>query len=326
MKTFITVSHRIGKPTEDGWYHIMPLGEFPGVIHAADGQRRQITERVTKKDLQKVMRSHAALAAEPDWPGYLVGLEHDSQLQDGSTRAAAWARDLDLRESGIWAKLNKTPLGADLIGSQYKYFSTVNPMRENADGTFSPVAIDDIGLTNKPAYTGLTPARHTKERNSVMLDKKLTGALSLPETATVEQAVEAVQSLHSKKSLLEGKLTKAEETIAEHRKAALEADADAFIAEHKAAIDKPDDVKSAYIADPEGTKKLFGCIKHTVVKDEPGAKTLHRKETKTPDGLKEDIKGAHRAAKVRTLATEIARKEGISYSQAFHRAEAQVED
>ena len=325
MDTFVTLLHRIGKPTDDGWYHLMPIGEFDGVIHLPDGTRKHIQERVTAEALQEVMRSHAVLAADADWPGYLVGLEHDSQRQEGSTKAAAWARELDLRDNGIWSKLNKTPLGDELIGSVYKFFSTVNPMRENADGTYSPVAIDDIGLTNKPAYSGLTPARHTKERNSAMLDKTLTGALGLPEDATLEKAVETVNALHSKQSDTDTKLTKAEGELAEHRKTKLEADADTFVAEHKATIDKPDDLKTAYIADPEGTKKLFGFMKHTASKEEPEGKTLHRKDAKQPEGLSTDIKAEHRAAKVRTLATDIAEKEGIPFNQAFHRADAQVE-
>ena len=326
MDAFITVQHRIGLPTADGWYHIMPTGEFGGVIHTADGKRKRIKERVTTKDLQTVMQAHAALAADPEWPGYLVGLEHDSQRPEGSTRAAAWARELDLRDNGIWAKLNKTPLGDQLIGTEYKYFSTVNPMRENADGTYSPVAIDDIGLTNKPAYSGLTPARHTKERNSAMLDKTLTGALGLSEDATVEQAVQAVTALHSKQSETAARLTTAEGVIAEHSKAKLETEADTFIAEHKATIDKPAEMKAAYIADPEGTKKLFGFMKHTAAKEITEGKTLHRKDAKQPEGMSGEIeKTAHRAAKVRTLATEIAQKEGIPFNQAFHRADAQVE-
>ena len=256
-----------------------------------------------------------------------MGLEHESQRPEGSTRAAAWARELELKADGLWAKLHKTALGESLIGGEYKYFSTVNPMRENADGTYSPIAIDDIGLTNKPAYSGLAPARHTKEGISIMLDKTLTGALGLTEAATVEQAVEAVKALHTKQSVTDGKLTKVEGELAAHRKATLEAEATAFVAQHTASIEKPEEMKAAYIADPEGTKKLFGFMKHTAAPaDASDAKALHRSDTKTPAGLSDDIvKSAHRAAKVRTLATEISAKEGIPYNQAFHRADAQVE-
>lgn len=324
MRDFFTVLHRIGKPTDDGWYHMMPYGEFNAVIHAADGQTKRIKERVTVGDLREVMRSHAQLLADPDWPGYLVGLEHESQREGGTTKAAAWARDLELRDNGIWAKLNKTPLGAELIGSVYKYFSTVNPMRENSDGTYSPVAIDDIGLTNKPAYSGLSPARHTKERDSTMLDKTLTGALGVPESATAEDAVKAIKALHTKQAETEAKLTKATTDLAEHRKAALEVEATAFVAAHTASIEKPAELKAAYIADPEGTKKLFGFIRHTTAPAAETAKALHRKDTAQPDGLKDDIKAAHTAAQVRTLATEIAAKEGIPFNQAFHRAAKQV--
>ncbi len=155
---------------DEGWYHIIPIGEHTIVAHDLDGKQHIVTEIVDHIAISRIMAAHTALAADPEWPGYLVAKEHFSQQANGSTEAYAWGLEIqprmddpDPRARGLWLRAKKTALGAGAIGSVYKFFSTVNNL-EPVDGrqnAYRPIDIEDIGLTNKPAYRTLMPARHS---------------------------------------------------------------------------------------------------------------------------------------------------------------------
>lgn len=179
-ENLLKTAHRIPIMAEDlaageGWYHIIPIGEHKIVAYDAADKPQIITELVDQVAVDRIMAAHAALAGDPEWPGYLVGREHESQDPDGSTEAYAWGLELatriddpDPRARGIWMRAKKTALGQQTIGSVYKFFSTVNNLEpvEGRAATYRPIDIEDVGLTNKPAYRTLKPARHSAAAGS----------------------------------------------------------------------------------------------------------------------------------------------------------------
>lgn len=291
---------------QDGWYHIMPLGEFEVTVTGADGKAKPATEVVDQTALEAIMARHRELAADPNWPGYLVGIEHESQDPAGRTQAAAWARELEVRDGdtaavpaahrGLWARLEKTPLGEGLIGSVYKFFSTVNHMAPAGDGRVRPVTIEDIGLTNKPAYTTLAPAMHragTPTENTEVRMEKLKALCAKHNIGVADGDDEDAMLAKIGTALAAGAQSKADAETASHRATAaeqkvadmerlkLEADADAFVAQHKAVIKDPAAVRTQFIAHRAATEALFGGLKKPEELVAPGT-VLHRADGKTP--------------------------------------------
>lgn len=283
------------------WYHIMPMGEFRNMSGLKPGGKQiRFTEIVDREAIERVMAAYRERAADPEWPGYLVGKEHYSQENAGTTEAYAWAKELEIRDDagvpvrarGIWAKFVKTPLGEQAIGSVYKFCSCVNPL-EHIDGDrYRPVAIDDIGLTNKPAHKTLVPAMH-RDRNMEegnMLEKlrallakhRVSLAADADEDAALGAVDTALTGTATKVSELTERAATAEHRVTELEEADLERRADAFVAQHKDRFGDPEKLKARFKADPAGTEELVGGLKPAEAKD--AQRVLHRAGGKTPDG------------------------------------------
>lgn len=355
-KRGILMEHRAIGAGKDGWYHLMPMGEHPGVLPGPDGKRQQITEVIDRQAIQAMMVRHAARAsANTDWPGYLVDIEHVSHKADGSTAAYAWGVELQERtgedvpeqERGIWVKLNKTQLGEGTIGSVYKYLSSVNLMEHISGDRWRPVSIEDIGLTNRPAYKTLVPAEHRDrngEEHSNMLEtlRKLLAkhSVTLAEDAGEDAAVKALETvLHTASTQSAEALQQAEDTrkkleTAEHRvqeleKEQLEREADAFVAEHSERFSDASALKSLYIEHREAAKAMIGIIKVPDTKpaeEKPAPRTLHRESARTPEQKESEAAEAARAAEQRAFVTQVALAHRCSHVQAWTIAAEQRPD
>jgi len=238
------------------WYHLMPMGSHRTHLRLGPTHIEEIEEVIDQTACERIMASHAARAADPDWTGYLVDAEHASRRPNGSTEAYAWGRVIELRvgdaiperERGIWIQLHKTPLGQDAIGSVYKYLSSVNLLEKLGDGRYRPVTIEDVGLTNRPAYKTLIPASHrdlNPEEDSTMLAKLkqllAEHAIVLVADAGEDAVVEACKlALHTAAAnatalvAITHRAETAEQLVGQLQRADLERAADAFMAEHGA--------------------------------------------------------------------------------------------
>jgi len=237
---------------------------------------------------------------DPDWPGYLVGQEHFAHDADKATEAYAWARELELRndpnlperQRGIWARLHKTPLGEQTIGSVYKYLSAVTDLQAISGNRMRPVSIDDIGLTNKPAYKTLVPAMHRDrppEENSTMLDtlRKLLAKhrISLADDVGEDAALQAVDTALAgiaDVAALKTRAETAEHRVAELEQAEVERKADEFVAKHKAKVSDEAKLRKLYIEHREAAEGMIEIVNEPDSGDK--TLTLHRQDGKTPDG------------------------------------------
>ena len=346
-KRGILMEHRALGAGKDGWYHLMPMGEHPGVLPAPDGKRQQITEVIDRQAIEAmIIRHNTRKAANADWPGYLVDIEHVSHKADGSTAAYAWGVELQDRtgedvpeqERGIWVKLNKTQLGEGTIGSVYKYLSSVNLMEHISGDRWRPVSIEDIGLTNRPAYKTLVPAEHRDrngEENSNMLERlrKLLAkhSVTLAEDAGEDAAVEALEtvlhtaSTQSAEALQQVETTRTKLETAEHRVAELETaqlerEADAFVAEHRDRFSDEVALKDLFMKHREAAQTMVGLIKVPETKpaeEKPAPRTLHRESARTPEQKESEAAEAARAAEQRAFVKQVAIQHRCSHVHAW---------
>lgn len=181
------------KMPEDGWYHIIPKGEF---VHKPTGLIQVIDESACKE----IMNRFEAEANAKNFPGILVDYDHFSQDTDKPSEAAGWITALDNRDDGVWAQIRWSDKGAEAVkGGRYRL---VSPVWKRTDcdsldnGRVRPRRLDSVALTNDPNLKGLVPLsnRSSSWEKDAELDYKLelTSLLGLPAEATDEEIKQAL--------------------------------------------------------------------------------------------------------------------------------------
>lgn len=128
----------------------------------------------------------------------VIDYEHQT-LEDVQAPAGGWIKDLFIRDGAIAAKVEWTPKAQEYIkNKEYKYLSPVVLVRKSDQ---KAVILHSVALTNTPAIDGMFAIV-----NSINLDdfeeggkdmdllKKLAALLGLPEDATEEQVMQAIQA------------------------------------------------------------------------------------------------------------------------------------
>ncbi|MGL5447449.1 MAG: phage protease [Rhabdaerophilum sp.] len=131
-------------------------------------------------------------ATRPKLP-LLVDYEHDFDVRrpGDETPAAGWIEELEVRDGAIWGRVEWTPKAANAIADrEYRFHSPVYFYRRDSE-PMQVIAIGGAALTHNPnlGFTALN-----SEQESVM-DKELAKALGLSETASVADAIIAVNAL-----------------------------------------------------------------------------------------------------------------------------------
>lgn len=124
-----------------------------------------------------------------------IDLEHATELkapQGDAAPAKGWIKAMEVREGGaIWGRVEWNPKGTELIKNQeYRYYSTVLIYEEES---LTIRGISSVGLTNKPNLNVL--ALNQEQKEHTMNLKELLAKLSLPETATLAEALNAIGTL-----------------------------------------------------------------------------------------------------------------------------------
>lgn len=111
--------------------------------------------------------------------------------------AAGWVKvdALEIRAGGaIWGPVNWTPRGqAAVANREWRYLSPVLIFQRS---TGRIVSLSSIGLVNKPNLYNHA-LNHEQSRKDEPMDKALLLALGLPETATLQQALNAIAALNA---------------------------------------------------------------------------------------------------------------------------------
>ena len=170
----------VAAPEAPEWIQLLPAGQ---IITGRDG-RTWINDR---PDI--ILAAFAA--GGKDLP---IDWEHSTQLKAPNgeqSPAAAWIKEMELREGSLWGRVEWTEKGAaTVISREYRYISPVFHFEIETNRIFRIVS---CGLTNQPNLH-LDALNHEKE--STML-KRLLVALGLPETTTEDMAINHVITLKS---------------------------------------------------------------------------------------------------------------------------------
>lgn len=186
----------------DGWVHVCPLGEHPW--KSPDGKQSII--QVIDNEACQLMAASYPLSEEDsmwDW-------EHESVTPAGSTRASGWGKETQVRNDGLWLRVDWTPEGLkDVEGKVYRFCSPCFPRDGAVDlgnGRFRMTQVSRVALTNNPNLRGQTPLTNAAEaanpNTPKTMDYKalLLKLLGLPPEATDEQITTAQASCSPEKA------------------------------------------------------------------------------------------------------------------------------
>lgn len=267
---------------------VSPLGTFPH----PDGE--QLCTREAFDALVEKWRADGE-------PEILVDFDHASET-GGATEAAAWATALRSDEDGLHATFRMTDKGAEaLSATRYRYLSPAWYVDEEGH----PTELSTIALTNRPNLpvprllnrkpdgssscppsvatqnaeagephlpdpAGAGEGNPPEEGNTTEPQKndmdKLREMLGLAAEATDEEVLAAVDALRAERDQLR---SEKEQMEAAAKEAALDAEADKFVAEQGDKIADRDACKNAFKRDPEGTRALFNAIRIPAKAAEP---------------------------------------------------------
>jgi phage I-like protein len=131
----------------------------------------------------------------------VIDYEHQT-LQGTEAPAAGWITSLiNKGKDGIWAAVNWTEKAKQyLINKEYRYVSPVFIKRLSDNKV---VRLINVALTNQPNIDGMVPLVNkageynftTKKEESIMNWKEMLKRLGLPETATEQDAIAAINKL-----------------------------------------------------------------------------------------------------------------------------------
>ncbi|MGL5007367.1 MAG: phage protease [Plesiomonas shigelloides] len=120
-------------------------------------------------------------------------IEHATETRVGNTEAIGWIVALQNRNGEVWANVEWNSEGNELI--EGKKFGFYSPAFDYSPESGQVLALSSSGLTNKPNL--YVPALNNQEDNNVKLPLIITQLLGLPEEATPEQAVTAINTMKS---------------------------------------------------------------------------------------------------------------------------------
>lgn len=160
-----TLLNRDGKLDESGWIHLIAQGQVPISLERPDGTVAKLTQVYDNDGLKNILNRFNEQAQEmiaaQRWSGLLLDFDHFSNKADMPSEAAGWIMELDLRDDGIWGRVEWTDKGkASVDGKQYKFASVVHSLNECevlGNGRIRPKSIRKAALTNQPRNTLLKP-------------------------------------------------------------------------------------------------------------------------------------------------------------------------
>jgi phage I-like protein len=180
-------------PDGKGWVHLVPNGSFRGV----DGRGPYFVNNPGK-----IIQASRELAGQRQM---VIDYDHSTDLargRGGPVPAAGWIVGLQARANGIWGLVEWTKQAADFIAKrEYRYLS---PAFLHDEKTGEVGAILRAALTNVPNLDQLPALASANEaalmaaqENKQMDLKKLAAALGLPDTATFEDVLAAINALRN---------------------------------------------------------------------------------------------------------------------------------
>lgn len=331
----------------DGWFHVVPRGEFP---HPSG-----VTQIVDERACDSIVKNFNSAKAAQNFPGLLVDFDHFSDDPDKPSDAAGWASELQNRPTGIWAQIRWSDVGESAVkGGRYRLVSPVfgavdADLKNSVGGTgHRPVAAGDppgaqkrvrpvrllkLALTNDPVLRGMVPLSNRGDTaNSNHQPSTPIPSTTMKTVCTLlglsAEADEA--SVHAEVTKLKNRITEIETSVTPlknrvtelegQNKNLAEAQVEADLEKYKNRIrpDKLEQVKKQLLADRAGTLELLESLEAPA----PGARTpssaapLHNRGSATQSGNVAATQEEN-AAKARAKADEYKFANRCTFEQAW---------
>lgn len=171
----------------------------------------------------------------------MVDYDHLSSFapeENGDQTAAGWIEELEVRDGQVWARVVWTVRAAQQIAEREWRF--VSPEFMAHKKTKEVVSLAAVALVNRPAFQMKALAHRTRKTNGEPDMKAIAKALGLPEDATEEQILTAINSQQTELAS-----AKAAKTIPSTRDFMPRADYDKVLARAEDAEGKLDEARDA---------------------------------------------------------------------------------
>lgn len=270
---------------------------------------KDITDAVVVIDQQaydNLLADCAERSKDPDWPGYLIDIDHFSAKSDQASAAAGWARKLEQRDDGLYALCSLNAEGVRVTDDRiYLYRSPEFDLEKIGAKRYRPTRLFAIALTNRPAYD-LKPASAAR-------------AAANPKGQTMDPN-EMLSQIREKLGLgPDDDILAAIDQLVADKAAAAEAqrtrDCDAFIEANKDAIRDAKAFRTAYMKDPENAKAIFGTLKPATA-----ARRIDASQVRTPAPAEPRTDTSARRREVQAEVRRLA-AQGIKGTRALQMAE-----
>ena len=305
----------------DGWFQIIPQGIFPH--HSGDKQL------IDETACQAIVNRFKADAAADNFGGILVDYDHFSLDTDKPSEAAGWIMDLENRADGVYAQIRWAGDGeAKVKSGAYRYVSPVWNRADcvTVDGALRPMRLSTVALTNDPnikvtkplsnrstepgpADPGAekTPGGTGGKESNMDYKAELLALLGLPAEATDEQIAAAkaqkacdMENACKERDAMKNRAETAEGKIIVFEKAALSAQVEKDLDEHKDVIENREEIKAQLMANRDGSIKILKSLR----KPAAAATALRNREGQAPTG-QEAIDSAKRTSDQEKYVKEV---------------------
>ena len=186
------------------WDHLSPYGTFDHM----DGK-----QTITRIDAERCVKSTKTLLfllklrKIPVYIGHPDDVHFQGQPEHMNPNVYGFVRALQADENGLWARIEWTPSGQELIeNGVYTHLSPRWKMQKSSDGTYHPVKLISIGLTRNPNLpvnplqkvipTTAKPLSKLQKRGEKLAILQFTRQVQQRMEATGESYVEAWQTIY----------------------------------------------------------------------------------------------------------------------------------
>lgn len=323
-----TLLNRENAIPADGWYHLVPKGEF--VNRDVEGR---VWIQVIDDEAIEAMASQL-----PDTLDILVDRDHFSHDSSRETRAAGWIKAKEVRDDGLWVRIEWTPSGqSDVEGREYRYLSPEFPpagLERLGGKRIRPRLLDGAAITNRHALKSLKPLLNregtTHNQDTLPMDNLLIRLRSFLKLGTDADEAAILNRLNETESTFDDLLA-ADGDAADlrNRVTALSTElADATLAEYADVISDPAKIRPALINNRASTLEFLQGLKKPEGGDPPAAPIYNRSQAKAPDGTAAKLDKAAaaeeaRASRINNRAAEIQRAEKCGFHIAWAKAETE---
>lgn len=161
------IANREFKQPEDGWFQLIPLGEFP--VRIEDREFQQVLDEAAHNAIVAAFNRDRT---NPNFSGLLLDFEHWSYDTGRSSEAAGWVTELERRDDGTYGRIDFSDTGTAAVSNgRYKHASPVwlpDDVEILDAGRIRPLRLDSVGLTNQPNLRGMVPFSNSKTRKEFL--------------------------------------------------------------------------------------------------------------------------------------------------------------